>query len=339
MLKHINKTINGEILLNQPEFANSRDSCLLHRDNAEDLFALIIVGPTASGKSALADRLAQHKNIEVINIDSAQCYKPFSIGTAKPDLSQLDYPAHLFDLIDKPQDLNACHYRVLVQEKIKEISSRGNLPVIVGGSHFYVRSLFFPPHHVPSMLEQEKNSIVDTLRDEDLWHHLNGIDPERALLLHPHDVYRLRRALAIWYTHGRKPSELSPTYNPLCKSHVIAIMPEKNCLRDIIHMRAEIMLRNGWIEEAEKFIGTPWESFVARKGFIGYEAIFDWIKRGKEEALKKDLLQAIVLETMQYAKRQVTFLAKLLKDLQMQPIQNNVKVSRYASPQEALNEL
>ncbi len=302
----------------------------------QDFSSLFIVGPTASGKTAFVDCLMPYVPIEVINIDIAQCYSHLAIGTAKPHVASLTYTAHLFDLVDEPIDINAARYRILVTEKIAEIRERGNVPVIVGGSHFYVRSLFFPPNHLPHvavMHQQEVNNFVAAIDDQELWSRLNAIDPVRAQELHANDSYRLRRALTIWYATGKLPSSMRPQYDPICKAKVVAIMPERHALLKTIERRAISMIEHGWIQEAERLIDTPWETFVVRKGFIGYEEIFTWIREGKQEKQKDDLIETIVCHTAQYAKRQVVFLKKLLAELSMH--QDSVHISVYTSFQSA----
>ena len=106
-------------------------------------FTLIIYGPTGVGKTDLALDLAQHIPIEIINMDMGQFYTPLSIGTAKPDWKNSPVPHHLFDIINEPRNFTVSEYRILFYKKVGEIIERGNLPVVVGGSGFYLHSLLF----------------------------------------------------------------------------------------------------------------------------------------------------------------------------------------------------
>lgn len=128
--------------------------------NNEQNFVFIITGPTASGKTAFADQLAQLLDCEVINVDVGQFYTPLSVGTAKPDWKKFAYPCHLFDILDEPKDLTVVQYRTMVLEKVKEIQNRGRTPVLVGGSLFYIKSIFSHPISLNSMIVHAKSFLI-----------------------------------------------------------------------------------------------------------------------------------------------------------------------------------
>ena len=279
---------------------------------------LIISGPTASGKTSISLDLAKLIPSEIINADMGQFYTPFGIGTAKPDWKKQKAKHHLFDIIDIPEDLTVAKYRKLVLEKAEQIWNNGKLPIIIGGSLFYIKSLYYPPKNI----EKQKGKAEDVAllkRDkeqEDLWTVLSKIDPKRAAKLHPNDTYRIERALAIWYETGVKPSECEPEFNPNFNSIFLFINPPKDILVERIEKRTVDMIKkDGWIQEAEQLLSTGWEEFINRKGFIGYPEIFEWIKNGKKESELDLLIQDIVCKTWQYAKRQITFWKPLKKNL------------------------
>src|ERR1700679_544548 len=137
---------------------------------------IIIYGPTAVGKTECADLLAAKFPIEIINMDVGQLYVPLSIGTAKPDWKTSPIAHHLFDYLDKPVSWSVTDYRATVLEVIKQIRARGNTPVLVGGSSFYLTSLLFPPSQ-PS-LKQPVPPLPEATSDA--WQLLLSIDPERA---------------------------------------------------------------------------------------------------------------------------------------------------------------
>src|SRR5579859_8042174 len=110
-------------------------------------FFLVITGPTGVGKTDFALDLAQHIPSEIINADMGQCYKPLTIGTSKPDWKSQATPHHIFDVLDEPAHFSVTDYREKVLDLIHGIWSRNKLPIIVGGSGFYIKSLFFPPPH------------------------------------------------------------------------------------------------------------------------------------------------------------------------------------------------
>ncbi len=287
---------------------------IMHKENPTLPNVLIITGPTASGKTALSELLIKEIPGEIINADVGQFYTPLSIGTAKPDLSNIGYVAHGFDLINEPRDLTVVAYRSSVIDLVGQVVQRGKLPVIVGGSLFYLKSLFFPPH---DLIEQEKTKENFTIdQDQSLWQQLNSIDSDRAREIHPHDEYRINRALFIWQQTGIKPSMYKPALQVPFKAMIVFVCPDKAILNDKIKKRVEIMMQQGWVEETEKMIGTPWESFLQKKGLIGYPELIDWIKHGKNQHDFDQVITKIANETIAYAKRQVTFWKSFARQLE-----------------------
>jgi tRNA dimethylallyltransferase len=282
------------------------------------LNALIITGPTASGKTQLSEMIAVNRTCEIINADVGQFYKPLSVGTAKPDLATVSYKHHLFNLLDKPEDLSVVKYRNLVTDLVKDICSRGKIPVIVGGSLFYIKSLFFPPQELPTRdLNVQNNNLdqinIDNLSEDQQWELLQKIDPERAAVLHSNDHYRIGRALKIWIQTGTKPSAYKPILQPTFNALIVYVEPDVSILKNRICLRTSLMInpedstKFGWIEEAEALVGTEWEEFLKTKNLIGYTEIFDWIKAGKNKSELPELISKIQIKTTQYAKRQRTF--------------------------------
>jgi tRNA dimethylallyltransferase len=275
---------------------------------------IIIIGPTASGKTFLAEHAAIHYGGEIINADMGQFYTPLTIGTAKPVWRDKPFKCHLFDVIDIPETLDVRRYRQMVQTTVDHCHAQHTLPIIVGGSLFYVQSLFFPPHTIEYKGEE---SPIDVETDtQTLWNMLNTIDSERAQALHPNDRYRIVRALNIWQTTRQKPSTLKPSYRApfAAPTHIIALEPPREELCKRIQQRTtDMMYKEGWLEETEKLIDTPWESFIQQRGFIGYTEIIAWIRAGKNRDSLPELIALISQKTQQYAKRQLTFWHKLEK--------------------------
>ena len=309
-------------------------------------FLIIISGPTASGKSDLSEQISEQVStkralFEIINADIGQFYTPFSIGTAKPDWRNKKTPHHLFDILNEPTDLTVIQYKELLFNKINEIWKKGKVPIIVGGSLFYLKSLFFPPKHVcPKQVspkhvsakqvsaeqsyskrvigKEPETSFAETIiyNKDKLWETLNKIDPVRAAQIHCNDIYRIERALDIWKKTGVKPSELKPEFDPFFNSMFIYMDLDKELLHKRINSRTKIMLDTGWIDEVKKFIGTEWENFFSIKGLIGYQKISDWIKAGEDKKTKDKLAEEIATQTRQYAKRQRIFWQSFKKQLE-----------------------
>lgn len=279
---------------------------------------IIIAGATASGKSDYALSLARHIGGEIINADSAQMYTKVSIGTAKPlDWASSDVPHHLFDICTQPVDYDVVQYREKVISLVSVIQARGNIPILVGGSLFYIKSLLFPPQGVASDVAAIPLA-VRMLSTQDAWDHLNLIDPERAQQIHMHDSYRVTRALAIWYDAGIKPSLLVPQFSPPFPISLIFISPSVEVLYERINKRTLHMLQSmGWIEEARRLMTEPeWKDLVLKKGFIGYPALMKWIEAGEPAAVMAELVAHIQQDTRNYAKRQRTFWRSFLRQLE-----------------------
>ncbi len=245
-----------------------------------------------------------------------QFYSPLSVGTAKPDWKQDPFPSHLFDIMDCPEDVSVVQFQNLARKAFEQCDKQGHVPIVVGGAFFYIKSLFFPLQdfdHVES-LPKHKRHFSQDLSTPQLWDKLELIDPARALQLHPNDRYRIARALDIWKKTGKKPSECAPRYAPRFDALVVVLLPEKEILEQRIRLRVVQMIKDqGWIQEAKSLIGTQWEDFVVKKELIGYKELFEWIKRGELASELEAVICAIQTSTLQYAKRQKTFLKGFIR--------------------------
>jgi tRNA dimethylallyltransferase len=269
-------------------------------------FFIVVAGPTAVGKTDFALELAQKYNGEIINADVGQFYTPLSIGTAKPDWRNLTIPHHLFDILSEPKDYTVHEYRKAVYNCMKAIWQRNRVPIIVGGSGFYLMSLYFPPQELP---------LVSKISGPVSWEALNAIDPVRAQEINPSDFYRIERALAIWYATGKKPSAIKPVFNPLAPSFFIVLDRDRQELYNRINRRVCQMLQAGWICEVQALMGTDWIPFLERKKLIGYPEIIAFLKEQQTDINYQTLVAQIQQKTRNYAKRQLTFFAMLQKML------------------------
>jgi tRNA dimethylallyltransferase len=263
---------------------------------------LILCGPTGVGKTDFSLEIARYYSAEIINGDVGQFYSPLTIGTAKPDWRNERVPHHLFDTIHEPKNISSVEYRNLVIEQVNEIWARKKLPLIVGGSGFYLKSLFFPPH---ALVTQTNNLL--TLPDDQLWKTLNAVDPQRAEQINPQDYYRLRRALAIWYGTGKKPSACQPVYDAPFRALVLYLDRDREDLHQRITLRTELMVQQGWLNEVRQLRGTAWEPFLYTKKLIGYDVLFDYLRGDQPEFGLDYAIELIQQRTRQYAKRQKTF--------------------------------
>lgn len=314
---------------------------------------LVIYGPTGVGKTDFALEIASRIPAEIINMDVGQFYTPLSIGTAKPDWKASPIPHHLFDVIDKPENFTVTDYRRICTQLIQDIWNRGKLPILVGGSGFYLKSLFFPPLELESNVWSESGSGFDIAPDKQdtepdflgraaemptpaLWDHLYGLDPVRAQELNKNDRYRIMRALTIFYSSGKKPSDCKPIYAPIYAATIIFLTRDRKELYQRIDTRVELMMEHGWIAETQELLGTPWEQFVLKKKLIGYNEIIELLRdqnfsrqlrdsghssicgeNGDNKSWQAEqwrhIVAAIQQRTRHYAKRQHTFWNMLLK--------------------------
>jgi len=272
---------------------------------------IIITGPTASGKTALSELIAEEVDGEIINVDVGQFYKNLSVGTAKPNWKTLPFSCHMFDILDQPIDVSVREYRDRVLQLCKDITERNRTPIIVGGSLFYIKSLFSPPKDLAKNIDSGDDfSNVDFEESSQiLWSRLNEIDPKRAELIHPNDRYRIVRALTIWKTTGKKPSFYKPGFLPLPYNVLIVpLLPDRELINDRINQRTtQMVTQGGWIQEALSVYKTEWHPFILRKGLIGYLEIFQWIENGSRIEDLHNVVKIIQQKTRDYAKRQVTF--------------------------------
>ncbi len=274
---------------------------------------VIITGPTASGKSDFAESLAQQCDGFIVNADMGQCYTPLTIGTAKPDLKKVAVPCHLFDILNDPVDFSVMAYRKKVFDFVMGTEGQ-QLPCIVGGSLFYLKSLFFSPQEHPK-IQRDTPSLDFSLSTQELWDTLNAIDPVRARALYKEDRYRIIRALTIWQTTGVLPSSLVPIFDPPKRPIMfISLLPDRSILQERVVARTHAMF-DPWIIEARQLYKTNWHPFIIQKGLIGYKDLFGWFDRGEPEKERANVIQSIITQTMQYAKRQVTFLKSFEKQL------------------------
>lgn len=286
----------------------------------EKKFFIILFGPTGVGKTDLSLELAKQLPVEIVNMDVGQLYTPLSIGTAKPDWRPDKTPHHLFDIIDVPRDYTVLEYREQALSTMEKIWHRNHIPILVGGSGFYLSSLFFPPTTGACKNHAEPSghpTHYESLTPKDLWLELKRIDPERAAAIHPHDTYRINRALAIWQATGKKPSTYTSVYQPPASYFLIFLTRNRQELYARINERVESMLAQGWQQEVQRLLATPWESFLRTKGLIGYPELCDYVSGTQSSEKHAHVIQKIQQKTRAYAKRQETFWRMLEKKLRI----------------------
>lgn len=281
---------------------------------------IIIFGPTCVGKSDFAERIASKTPSEIVNMDLGQFYTPLSIGTAKPDWRKSMSTHHLFDVLCEPHDFTVAAYRDQLLHTLEQIWQRGNMPILVGGSSFYLQSIFFPPG-VPTHVLAESTSVSKTFaqvleaHEQDSWDLLHTIDPERAKAIDKNDTYRIARALAIWRSTGKKPSEFTMVYDPPASFDLFFLTRDRQQLYDRINKRVLAMMEGGWLQEVRGLKGTSWETFLVKKKLIGYDDLCAYLDGQQTPQALQRVIATIARRTRNYAKRQETFWKMLEKKM------------------------
>lgn len=269
-----------------------------------------VLGPTASGKSALALLLAQQFNGEIINCDSLQIYRGLDIGTAKtPPVERLDIPHHLIDILDPRDSCDAGRFASLARPILSDVSSRGRLPILAGGTGFYLRAtldgLSPGPQRDPAL--RQRLLSLETRRPGRLHRLLLRLDPLTAARIHPKDHQKLVRALEICLLAGRPASLLFSTgSDPLSGIAPLrlVLIPDREELRARIALRTRQIFESGLVEEVRRLLSQGLPATAKPLEAIGYKEALDVIKG------RLPLDQAIQLTffaTCQYAKRQITW--------------------------------
>jgi tRNA dimethylallyltransferase len=286
-------------------------------DMTDKIRVIAIVGPTASGKTALGAEIAEEFSGEVVSADSMQIYKGMDIATAKPTKEEMrGIPHHLIGFLDRNVSFSVADYVELAGSVIGDISERKKLPVIVGGTGLYVSSLLdnikFADIKSDAGLRKKLEDEAERLGNSYLFEKLEKVDPESAAELHPNNLVRVIRALEVYELTGKKLSlfkaesrlEESP-YDPV----MIGLdYNDRQILYDRINKRVDIMVKNGLVEEAQSIFDSC--NMKTAGNAIGYKELIPYFK--KEKSLE-ECISKIKQETRRYAKRQLTWFRKNAK--------------------------
>jgi tRNA dimethylallyltransferase len=279
--------------------------------------AVLLMGPTACGKTPLAIELAETFGCEIVSVDSAQIYRRMDIGTAKPDAAQRARVAHhLIDLIDPHESYSAARFRDDALALMREIVERGKIPLLVGGTMLYFKALTEGLNELPGA-DATVRLVIDTMAAEKGWPALHAdlarVDPEAAGRIQPQDAQRIQRALEIYYISGKSMSALlaKPKYVYLpYRIIALALVPtRREWLHERIVERFELMLELGLIGEVRR-LRTEFalESTMPSMRAVGYRQV--WRYLDGEYGLAR-LRETGVAATRQLAKRQLTWLRSM----------------------------
>ncbi|BCV21203.1 tRNA (adenosine(37)-N6)-dimethylallyltransferase MiaA [Moorella sp. Hama-1] len=275
-----------------------------------------IVGPTATGKSAIALQVASHLGAEIISVDSAQVYRGMDIGTAKLTPEERvghdgqPVPHHLIDIVDPDEPFSVADYQALARQAIGDINARGRLPILVGGTGLYYQAVVDPYRFTPEggdpRVRRELEELAIRFGNEYLYERLQRIDPEAARRIHPHDRRRLVRALEVYQTSGQPISAALAwrrrQETPYRLAAVALTMP-RPLLYERIEARVDAMLARGLVEEVARLLARYDYRLPALQA-LGYKEIGAYLRH---EMSLEEAVALLKRNTRRLAKRQLTW--------------------------------
>lgn len=277
---------------------------------------IVIVGPTASGKTALSIELAKKIDGEIISCDSMQIYKDMNIGSAKPTIEEMQGIKHyMIDIAEPTERFSVAEYKKRSEEAIEEILQKGKVPIIVGGTGLYANSLIYNIEYNEIMLDEEYRKNLMQIAETEaglatLYEKARSIDPVAMEKISSNDKKRIIRVLEIKHSTGKNKTELeleSRKNEVKYEYKVFAINMPREILYDRINKRVDIMIKNGLIDEVENII-EKYKEFPTAMQAIGYKEIVMYLKG---ELTKQEAIEKIKQESRRYAKRQITWFKKI----------------------------
>ena len=276
---------------------------------------VIVLGPTAVGKSATAIEIAKRFSGEIINCDSMQVYRGFDIGTDKisPDKTQ-GIPHHLLDIMDPSNQFNAADFIRLTLQSTGGILDRGHVPIIAGGTGLYLKALIeglFPEGEKDKDLRRRLEAEAEAVGLEEMWRQLTEIDPEYAQKTGPRDKVRIIRALEVFYSTDKTITEqFSQTRSPVEDYRIlkIGLELERAALYARIEDRVDRMFDQGIVEETRALLDSGIDPGAPPFRALGYKHVLMFLNG---EAELDEAIELTKRDTRHYAKRQMTWFRKM----------------------------
>lgn len=278
---------------------------------------LALMGPTASGKTRLAIELALRLNGEVISVDSGLVYRGMDIGTAKPSLAERQgVPHHLIDILDPREAFSTGQFRARALQLMADITARGRLPILAGGTMLYFNALFHGLAELPEA-DPKLRRQIDAEAAERGWAALHrdlaAIDPQAATRIHPNDPQRIQRALEVYRLSGMTMTELwrcagnsSPPFHFM---RVIVAPTDRDLLQERIRARFWAMLERGFVDEVRTlFERGDLDSSLPSMRAVGYRQVWTYLAGAWNY---DEMIQRAIIATRQFAKRQYTWLRRV----------------------------
>lgn len=272
---------------------------------------VVIVGPTAAGKTDVSIDMAKLLKGEVISADSMLVYRGMDIGTAKPTSEEMQgIPHHLIDIADPAEEFSVATFQKEAEQLIEVIVARGNLPFLVGGTGLYVRSVIdhydFTPAPRDDELRQKLTEEADRLGPMAMHQKLAEVDAPTAARLHPNDTRRVIRALEVYYQTGKPITEYQ--YNdkmnqPKYRLHMFGLTMNRQLLYKRIEQRVDLMIERGLVQEVRALVEKYSTLGTALQG-LGYKEIIAYLNG---ECTLEEAVETLKRNTRRFAKRQLTW--------------------------------
>lgn len=278
--------------------------------------AVFIMGPTASGKTDLAIELVKHYPFEIISVDSALVYKGMNIGTAKPSAEELSIAPHrLIDILDPAQSYSTAKFRADALAAMQEIHANNKIPLLVGGTMLYHRSLLYGLSELPKADEKIRAELEQQAKLEGaefMHRRLTEIDPVAAQRIHPNDPQRVQRALEVYEITGKSMTQLQQESQaealPWNTYKIIVAPDSRDLLRERIAIRFKQMIAQGFIEEVRGLFNRgDLDLSLPSMRAVGYRQVWEHLE-GKTS--KEQMIEQGITITRQFAKRQMTWLRR-----------------------------
>ncbi|MGH1285397.1 tRNA (adenosine(37)-N6)-dimethylallyltransferase MiaA [Bacillus toyonensis] len=270
----------------------------------------VIIGPTAVGKTKLSIDLAKALNGEIISGDSMQIYRTMDIGTAKVTKEEMDgIPHYMIDIKDPEDSFSVAEFQERVRKHIREITERGKLPIIVGGTGLYIQSVLFDYQFTDdagdAIYREQMEKLAQEHGVEYVHEKLQEVDPESAERIHANNVRRVIRALEIFHTTGEKMSDqLEKQENELLYDvSLIGLTMDREMLYDRINLRVDLMMEQGLLEEVKGLYNRGIRECQSIQA-IGYKEIYDYFENRVSLA---ESVSQLKTNSRRYAKRQLTW--------------------------------
>jgi len=271
---------------------------------------LVIIGPTAVGKTNLSIEMAKRYNGEIISGDSMQIYRGMDIGTAKITNEEMQgIPHHLIDIKEPEETFSVAEFQLLVRAKINEIAGRGKLPIIVGGTGLYIQSVIYDYQFsdVPGdeVFRTELEERAEQIGNEELYKELQAVDPESAKQIHPNNVRRVIRALEIFHLTGKTMQDYQSKQQPdlLYDTALIGLTMDREKLYERINLRVDIMIEQGLLDEVKSLYQKGLRDYQSIQA-IGYKEIYDYLD---DNVTWDTAVSQLKQNSRRYAKRQLTW--------------------------------